>query len=829
VKLSVFSITLHVKMRMNLKNYGFGESFFSVKKLIVSYGYYRKKMWIKSYCKVILLFIVSILLIGDFPIFTVRASPTLFLSKYSGNVGEEILVSGINFPPGIKTVIYWDVMNEEHKLNETYVKGDGTFSQYIIIPEDVVGLHWIIVEGTSANFTIKPKITLTPERGLPGDSITIEGKGFAANEKIVVAFGNRSDGVWNWSRIVDTNSSALVSNVNGSFSCEFYVPNAAYGNYIVNATDESLNFAEGNFTVGAVVSLKPTKGPSGMLVKISGRGFVKSAGSSITITINGTVTRQVSPIKTQFNGDFQGRFIVPTLDEGNYTVNVTDETGISSIAYLEVTDKTEISLSPGFGAPGDEIIIEGWNFTHIRETKVTVNFGPLHVKNFYTNSDGKFKGKISVPSLPLGIHNVTVTDENGLTATASFKIVVTGIIVSPAEGPAGTIVKIFGYGFTSGETATVTIGTKTVRENIDVDSVMDGTASFIIPTLPVGTYEVTVVDTEGLKASTTFKLTETTKVILTPNKAPYTSYVTIEAKHFTSKEGTSISFSIRNSTWEMTLTVSPQDPWTEVKTDENGYFKGTFSVPVFEDSKIISPGDYIIKAEDDNGLLAEVPFTILLPTIQVHPSYLEYEPGDTVSFYINCTFTYNFTIEIEDPDGILRELIIEEPSWQDVNGWMIVPSENASFILPSDAQLGEWKWKLSLDFMNLGGTFKVVEKVSLRELSENLTSISDKIRSLEGSLSSISKKLGEIDELNRKNLTETVNLLKESLDELREELSAVKSDVSEAKSSLANTQQMMTIAYIILASSIISAVVAVLMFIALIELGRMLLKKSDFR
>ena len=53
----------------------------------------------------------------------------------------------------------------------------------------------------------------------------------------------------------------------------------------------------------------------------------------------------------------------------------------------------------------------------------------------------------------------------------------------------------------------------------------------------------------------------------------------------------------------------------------------------------------------------------------------------------------------------------------------------------------------------------------------------------------------------------------------------MKNDVSEAKSSLANTQQMTMIMYIVLAVSIISAAVAILTFIAIVELGRMLLEK----
>lgn len=196
-----------------------------------------------------------------------------------------------------------------------------------------------------------------------------------------------------------------------------------------------------------------------------------------------------------------------------------------------------------------------------------------------------------------------------------------------------------------------------------------------------------------------------------------------------------------------------------------------------------------------------------------------------MSFYINCTFAYNFTIRIEDPNGIVRNLVVEESSWQDVNDWKIVPSEKASLILPSDAELGIWKWKASLGLIDVGGSFKVVEKVTLRRLSENLTSLNDKIKGLEGSLSSISKKLDKIEELNRKNLSETVNSLKESLKDLREELVAVKNDVSEAKLSLANAQQMTTIIYIILVASIISAAVAILAFIAIVELGRMLLEK----
>ena len=696
-------------------------------------------MRVALHCKTILLLtIASALLIVDFPIRTVKASSQIFLSKYSGNVGEKILVSGINFQPGVKITIYWEVMNDQHKLNETYAKANGSFSQYIVIPEDTGGIHWIIANGVIANFTIKPEITLVSKRALPCDSIKIEGKGFASMEKITIAFGNRSDNLWNWSRIVDTDPSAIKSNVNGSFICEFYVPNAAYGNYIVNATDESLNFAEENFTVGAVISLEPMKASSGTLVEISGRGFARTAGKSIMITINGTITKQVSPIKTRFNGDFKGKFIVPTLDKGDYIVNVTDETGISSVAVFEVTNKTGISLSPKFGVPGDGIIIEGWNFTHISKTQVTVKFGPITVKNFYTDSEGRFKGNISVPSLPLGIHNVTATDENGLTATIPFKIAVIGIIVRPAEGPAGTVAKIFGFGFTSGGKVTVTIDSKKVLEKIDVGSILNGVA-FIVPTLPVGTYKITMIDTEGLKASTTFKVTETTKLILTPNRAPHTSSVAIEARHFTAEAGTQLFFVIKNSTWKMPLTVLPKDPWTEVETDENGCLKGTFIIPFTEDSKIIRPGKYVIEAKDSNGLSAEEPFTVLPPIVQLHPSYLEYEPGDTVSFYINCSFACDFTIKIEDPNGIVRNLTIEKSSWQNIKGWKVVPSEKASFILPSDAELGEWKWQASLDLIDVGGAFKVVKRVTLRRLSENLTSLNDKIKSLEGSLSSLSK------------------------------------------------------------------------------------------
>ncbi len=771
--------------------------------------------------------LLALSIIQTLPISTASANITLTLSKHSGNVGEKILVLGIDAPPGSLITVYWDIVINKTKLNETYAKGDGTFSCYIKIPEDAAGSHWVIADGASAEFFIEPDIAPKPTIGLPDDIIAVNGTGFAAEKGITVAFGNKTaTGDWDWSIKVTTTPSPVKTDINGSFICTFKVSNMDYGDYIVNATDDDGNWAEAAFRVSAAIKLDPINGTSGTIVTISGRGFTKVANKAIRVTINGTSAPVVADIETKADGTFTGQFIVPTLDEKEYILTAIDETGISSNATFQVTKKTVISLTPRAGAPGIEVTIKGTCFTNIANTEVTVKFGVLALKNFHTNSTGGFKGTIIIPSLPNGIYNVTAKDTSGLNATMPFRIIVTGLALSPTSGPTGTLVKVIGYGFTSGRKANITIDTVLKLENINVTELEAG-ITFRVPTVPVGVYTVTAIDEEGLKASATFKVTATTVLTLTPDKGTHNATISLEARCFTLEAGTPLTFTIKNSTWKISLTVNPTSPWTEVKTDETGRFKGTFEVP---DSKTIALGNYIVEAKDDNGLVAKAPLSVILPTVYIRTRSSEYMPGDTISFYVNSTFTCRFTIRIIGPLGFIKELTISDADWQTIGSWKIVPYEKASFALPSDAELGVWNWSAALVLVKTSGSFTVI-KPTIEKLNEEITLLKNKLSNLEGNLSSLREKLDEIsskvDALSEES-EETLSSLKNDINNIQRDLNALKNHVSEAEEAAQKAQQtasnLTTTTYIVLAISIAAAIAAILAFIAIIELGRMIVR-----
>ena len=108
------------------------------------------------------------------------------LSAYSGNVGDKITVSDAT---GTATAfgmveVYWDTLATKIKDGYADVNGDYSIAN-VVIPEDVVGAHEVIVFDTlsstinSDTFTILPEIKLSTAKGLPGDSIIVTGTGFA--------------------------------------------------------------------------------------------------------------------------------------------------------------------------------------------------------------------------------------------------------------------------------------------------------------------------------------------------------------------------------------------------------------------------------------------------------------------------------------------------------------------------------------------------------------------------------------------------------------------------------------------------------------------------
>ncbi len=92
------------------------------------------------------------------------------------------------------------------------------------------------------------------------------------------------------------------------------------------------------------------------------------------------------------------------------------------------------------------------------------------------------------------------------------------LTISPAQGPAGTIVSIMGLGFSGDTRATITFG-ETNMGTAYVSSMFGRfTTGFVIPSVPPGIYTVTATDDTGGSDTVTF--TVTSKATPTPAPTP---------------------------------------------------------------------------------------------------------------------------------------------------------------------------------------------------------------------------------------------------------------------------------------------------------------------
>jgi len=527
-----------------------------------------------------------------------------------GYVGDTIEVSGTNPTPGGLVEIYWENLNPVNKLNSTYSKpsgygyGTGTFECNITIPATVTDTYSIIVKDVEsgetgiATFTVLPKLSLSPSTGLSGDTIEVEGTGFASEVEIEEFKMYNDTDTWIWTTNLTVAPSTIETDVNGSFTCSFTIPkDLAAGKYTVEAKDEEGNSGNATLTVGPSITISPTSGPTGTIVDITGRGFQKGATKNITITIDDTECPVIEEIKVRSDGRFSGKFVIPTVDEDEYTItaSVFGMPDVNATADFEVTGTTGITLTPTSGAPGSTVTIEGVNFTAKSGVEITIDFGGLtEYATTETNATGGFLVAITVPSVPVQTepYNITATDEYGLNATAEFRVALTTLAITPSSGPTGTKVLLMGGGLTPSTPYNVTIDGKLMLYTGELTSDPNGNIKsdtyVYVPTVPVGTYTITVMDEEGIMATATFEVTKTTEIVLDPSSAPRGYNVTFELNHFYHEAGVDIDLIIYNVTaegevdWEtdLSLAVGANNFTTKlVQTNETGCFKGWFVVP----------------------------------------------------------------------------------------------------------------------------------------------------------------------------------------------------------------------------------------------------------
>ncbi len=258
--------------------------------------------------------------------FTVQSGLTV--DPEEGQVGDDVTVTGRGYgkdETGIQ--LYF---GGQRVLEDISIEADehGFWIESFAVPPSVRGIHVINTQPSviprHATFTVGPGITLDPDSGSPGQTITVTGGGFVAGEShIKILF----DG--------EELETGIEAGNRGQWEESFDVPEMPAGEYDVTAEGHQTKDAPGRtFAIVPGIELSPDEGHVGMNVTATGRGF--AADEDVTVFYEDEVSANVT---TDEKGTFEVVFAVPESRHGPRQVTAEDaegnETDVPAIFTME--------------------------------------------------------------------------------------------------------------------------------------------------------------------------------------------------------------------------------------------------------------------------------------------------------------------------------------------------------------------------------------------------------------------------------------------------------------------------------------------------------------
>jgi DNA-directed RNA polymerase subunit RPC12/RpoP len=676
--------------------------------------------------KVLMVILFASLLVSMIPL-PVNALPSItditdrdLNSIAWGVYGDFVYVHGDGVTSGSEVKLYWDTVKEwdgeAGLLNTTSALPDGTFKVAFLVPVAVNGAHylWLRDSDTPVHtfgpepFYMNASLIASPTSGLKDDPITLEGYGFGDEVNVDVIKFNGSP--------LTTSPSTPSTDVNGSWTATFNVPDKPDGDYNITAEDVAGNSAFVAFKVSPTITTDINDGSVGTIVTVNGRGFT-SSGKVTSVTLDGIDCWVIDTNDLDINGagGFTFEIIIPSVNITNkeYVLEVVDDGNKNATSSFLVTAITTLELTPTFGGPGTIVGIVGYNFAEISDSEVVIKFDGDPVTTLETNSDGDISGVFLVPALSQGNYMVVAEQVSyNIEASKVFRLGTIVVILEPKTGPTGTKVTLTGIGFTADGEWEAFFGDIPIFEEMTVANDTTLFGNFYVPVANVEEYTITVVDLdEDVSVTMGFTVTDNTSLSFDPPSSPVGFNVTIEGMYFAeSSNDIDVEFVIYNSTDVLAMEVFEGS--SSVTTEEEGEFTAWWMVP--DD---LSVGSYSVNATDEEGLLYRLVFDVLSKYLSIAPHKSAYQRGDTVRFNIESSFEETGSyIMVYDPDGFIRWVTDDLDTWVEMDVTYIAPlytqtSGGAPMILDEDAPFGTWSWiwNDSWDEFLASGTFTVEE------------------------------------------------------------------------------------------------------------------------
>ena len=263
--------------------------------------------------------------------FVVR--PGLTVSPEKGPLGTNVTVKGQGFAKNEEAIELMYYFSDSYETIERNIIANarGSWEMSFQIPTSTKGEHKLDAQGAEsklyevrdATFRVTAEISIDKPSGIVGDTITMTGSRFAANEKDITILLD--------SQAVVTD---IKANSKGEWEASFTVPEMPAGGYSVTVEGEQTSkedIDELVFEIKARMVLSAYEGHVGMDLTVTGIGF--AANEDVDILYDDS---QVATATTNDQGSFDVSFVVPESKHGERQVTAAIDEGTNSIADLKI-------------------------------------------------------------------------------------------------------------------------------------------------------------------------------------------------------------------------------------------------------------------------------------------------------------------------------------------------------------------------------------------------------------------------------------------------------------------------------------------------------------
>jgi len=308
-----------------------------------------------------------------------------------------------------------------------------------------------------------------------------------------------------------------------------------------------------------ILNVSPVSGAVGTMVNVAGENFDSYIGDDIFIFFDDEEITTISPIPQ--TGSFSFDFNIPDgAEPGRHEIRAKSELGSTLAISLFTVLEAEIRLDTKTGVVGTAVTINGEGF--YASKVVTFYYDNRMLGTEAATATGEFSYSFTVPDSTAGEHTLVAKNAQGNSAEAEFEVV-PSITLKPTSGAVGSILIVSGTGFGRRNNLGVYFKYDLVAYAKTDKFGKFEVAFFNVPSMPPGTYDVTVEDAEG-----------------NMGKAEFTIIAGASLDKTKANVGTELTISGTGFSVGGTITIKYDDvAFVRISADSNGAFKAVFRVP----------------------------------------------------------------------------------------------------------------------------------------------------------------------------------------------------------------------------------------------------------